>query len=66
MPIEKSLQAVRPLKLDTPACQARSKNETNWINSPSRLINAWADTFKSLISVKYSCLQISSLFKKCI
>ena len=36
IPMEKSLQPSRPSKQDTPACQARSRQGTNWVMAPSR------------------------------
>ncbi|MNJ68798.1 hypothetical protein D3C77_650780 [compost metagenome] len=52
IPMEKSLHPSRPSKRETPACQARSRQETNWVTLPSRSIRKCADTRKSLMPSK--------------
>jgi hypothetical protein len=46
IPIEKSLQSLRPRQLERPACQARSSQDTNCNNFPWRRIRKCADTLK--------------------
>src|SRR5688572_17022558 len=55
MPMEKSLQRLRPRQEEAPACHARRSTGTNWITAPSRRTRKWADTLRPQISRKYGC-----------
>ena len=48
MPIEKSLQRLRPRQDEAPACQARRSSATNWMTSPSRRMRKCDETFSPL------------------
>jgi hypothetical protein len=53
MPIEKSLQALRPRQLEAPACQARRWNGTYCTMRPSRRTSACAETRRPATWAKY-------------
>src|SRR2546430_11955689 len=53
--MEKSLQRLRPRHDDTPACQARRAQDTNWVSAPSRPIRKCAETRNAAIVAKYAC-----------